>query len=250
MERFLIEKEWLDLPDTATRTEIHQNLRDISAANKYFGGISVVLHHLCDMIGETPYRQPVRILDMATGSADMPIAIVEWARERNIAVQITAVDNNPIVIEQARRNTQAYPEICVDRQDILALPYEHRIFDFVSCSQIIHHLDNDSEVSVLRSADLLSTQGIVVSDLHRRTFCMVMARVFSLLAANKLSRHDLRVSFKNAFTPDELGEVALQAGICCFEVYRHGPCRLALVVDKRNVVCKPVMDVDQAYVLV
>lgn len=238
MQRTVIDKELLDVPGSATRAEIEGNLRDIAAANRWLGGTSVVLGHLTRLIGRNTNRRPIRILDLATGCADIPAAIVRWASKRDIAVRITAVDKNPDVVRIARENTRMIPEIAVEQQNILTLPYPPRAFDFVTCSQIIHHLSSEEVVTVLRTANRLSTQGIVVSDLHRRPFCISLAGLGSHLLSNRLSRHDARVSFPNAFTPQEIRELAEAAELVCYTLYAHWPCRTALVVDKRGTACK------------
>lgn len=230
MERALVGKELLDLPGAATREEIRSNLRDIAFANRWLGGTAVVLGHLKKMLGRVG---EARILDLATGLGDIPVAIVRWARRNGMAVQITAVDNNPTVVEFACEYTRDYPEIRIERRNILELPYEDSSFDFVTCSQTIHHLSNREVEEVFRAANRLSAKGIVVSDLRRRTFCRYLAGIASVFVPNRLSRHDGRISFKNAFTPEEIEELAEQAGLSGYRVRLHGPCRLALVADKR-----------------
>jgi hypothetical protein len=42
------------------------------------------------------------------------------------------------------------------------------------------------------------------------------------------------LSFKNAFTPEEIKELADKVGLTQYGVYLHGPCRLALVVNKQS----------------
>jgi len=239
LKRILAERELLDLPKRATRSEIEGNLADITRANRWLGATAVVLRHLSHLIALSPARQPVRILDLGTGAADIPVAIVHWARDHSIAVQIAAVDGNPEVLEYARRNTRGFPEICLAEQNILDLRFEDRCFDFVICSQILHHLENDEALSMLRSANRLSTQGIVVSDLRRRGVCIFAAEIGSRLLRNRLSRHDARVSFRNAFTPAEMRELAEQAELPCYALRFHGPCRFALIVDKRATICQP-----------
>lgn len=239
MARVLAEREYLDLPRQATRSEVEHNLRDIMAANRWLGGTSVVMRHLSHLIGPSPERQPIRILDIATGAADIPIAVATWARRHGITVQITAVDANPDVVEFARRNTHLFPEICVSRHDALSLPYRNHEFRYVVCSQVLHHLTNDEAIRVLGTANRLASEGIVVSDLRRRTMCSAAARAISPMLANRLSRHDAKVSFLNAFTPREMKELAKSAGLPCFAIYLHGPCRLALVVDKRATARQP-----------
>lgn len=239
MKRTLVEKELLDVPSEATRAEVERNLADIATANRWLGGTQMMLGHLSHLICPQATGMPVRILDMATGGADIPIAIVQWARKAGLSVQITAVDVNPMVEEIARENTQDYPEICVDKQNILSLPYADQAFDFVICAQVLHHLANDEVITALREANRLSSKGIVVSDLRRRALCVNLARLASPFISNRLSRHDSKVSFQNGFTPDELRELAESAELPNYAIYAHGPCRLALVVDKRTIIRAP-----------
>lgn len=237
VERTLVERELLDLPDGVTPAEVEGNLADNAATNRWLGGTSVVLRHLSRLASAQPAGQAVRILDMATGGGDIPIAIVQWAQRMGISVRVVAVDSNPVVVEIARRNTRDYPEISVEQQDILNLPYKGRGFDFVTISQALHHLSNDQAAAVLRAANRLASQGIIVSDLRRSSFSTGLASLACHFIPNRLSRHDARVSFQNAFTPDEIRELADKAEIPCYTLHTHGPCRLALVVDKRAMIC-------------
>ena len=237
MERRPVGKELLDLPGEASRDEIEGNLRDISRANRWLGGTSVVLCHLIHLIDVKPYRRPVRILDLATGLADIPVTLVRWARAHRLPVEIIAVDRNPIVVDLARENVRPYPEIHVRERNILSLPFADGEFDFVTASQVIHHLENEDVVSLLKTANRLASGGIVVSDIRRRPLCTLLANIGTLVVENRLSRHDGIISFRNAFTPGEIEELAVEAGLPCWRVYTHGPCRLALVSDKRTTEC-------------
>lgn len=172
-------------------------------------------------------------MDVATGSADIPVQIVRWARRHGIAVCITAVDKNPIIVEIAREYVRPYPEISISQQDALQLPFKDYSFDFVTCSQIIHHLPAEDAIRLLRSANRIALQGIIVSDLRKRTLCTLASDAISFFIKNRLSKHDLRTSFRNAFSLPELFMIAREAGIPCLSIHFHGPCRIAMVVDKR-----------------
>ncbi len=216
-----------------TRSEIEGYLRDIKFANKWLGGTSVIINHLTRLIGTNPPRQPIKILDVATGIADIPVQIVRWARRHGITVCITAIDKNPIIVEFARKYVRKYPEISIFQQDALQLPFKDGSFDFVTCSQIIHHLSAEDAIHLLRSANRIALQGIIVSDLRKRTLCTLASDAIALFIKNRLSKNDLRTSFRNAFSLPELFMIAKEAGIPCMSIHFHGPCRIAMVVDKR-----------------
>jgi len=233
----MVHEELLDESD-ATRSEIEGHVKNITMANRLLGGTDAVMKPLTRLIGRKPAREPVRILDLGTGAADIPITIDQWARRHGIAVRILALDSDPTVVDIARRNTREFPDISIDLIDIRTLPYRNRSFEYVICSQVIHHLDTPDVIGVLRSMCRLATQGIVVSDLHRRPFCIGAAWVGSRLVSNRLSRKDAAYSFRSAFTPAELEELAVQANLPCWEIHKYGPCRLVLVMDMRSMECR------------
>ncbi|MDI6829460.1 MAG: hypothetical protein QME62_13365, partial [Armatimonadota bacterium] len=95
------------------------------------------------------------------------------------------------------------------------------------------HLPAEDAIRLLRSANRIALQGIIVSDLRKRTLCTLASDAISLFIKNRLSKHDLRTSFRNAFSLSELFMIAREAGIPCLSIHFHGPCRIAMVVDKR-----------------
>src|SRR5687768_1211563 len=72
--------------------ELAGNLRDIRRVNHLLGGTSVVLRHLPQILAQISGQEPVTILDLATGSADIPVAIARWAKRRGIRTTIAASD--------------------------------------------------------------------------------------------------------------------------------------------------------------
>src|SRR5688572_5042617 len=56
------------------------NLRDIRRANRWFGGTRAVVTTLAPLLRTQDATVPLSILDVATGSADIPIALAGWAQ--------------------------------------------------------------------------------------------------------------------------------------------------------------------------
>src|SRR3954464_12510238 len=75
-------QELLDIADEATESELAHTLRDIRRANIFGMGTWVVLTHLETMLWERPPTGPIEVLDLATGSADIPQAVCSWAATR------------------------------------------------------------------------------------------------------------------------------------------------------------------------
>jgi ubiquinone/menaquinone biosynthesis C-methylase UbiE len=68
----------------------------------------------------------MRILDLATGSGDIPRLIVDYARRIKASVAIEAVDQQTSTIEIAPGLSRAYPEIEFLQDNILTLARDGR----------------------------------------------------------------------------------------------------------------------------
>src|SRR3989442_619700 len=86
------EPEMLDRPQPAVTPELEASLASLRQLNKHFGSYRLVRFFLRKWL--VPGRS-YRILDLATGSGDIPRMIVRWAREQGIRVRIDAVDFQP-----------------------------------------------------------------------------------------------------------------------------------------------------------
>src|SRR6478672_10177543 len=99
-------RELLDDPAEATPRELRQSLRDIRMANLVGQGTAVVLRHLPDVLAGWPAGRTLHVLDLATGSGDIPRAVLRWCRRHGIACRITASDISPEVLEETARHTR------------------------------------------------------------------------------------------------------------------------------------------------
>jgi SAM-dependent methyltransferase len=134
------EAELMDGADY-TDAELIENLADLRRVNRYLGGGRALTRHLFPMI-EALGRRRVSLLDVGSGSGDIPARIVSWARGRGIEVECVALDMNEIVAIEARRRTASYPEIEVVRADAMKLPFEDGSFDFALASMFLHHFES------------------------------------------------------------------------------------------------------------
>src|SRR2546423_5296641 len=62
----------------------------------------------------------MRILDLGTGSGDIPRLIVDYARSVGAMVAVDAVDQQPSTLEIARSLSRDYPEIEFIEGDVLS----------------------------------------------------------------------------------------------------------------------------------
>ncbi|MGH7433903.1 MAG: methyltransferase domain-containing protein, partial [Candidatus Methylomirabilales bacterium] len=129
--------ELIDEPGI-TPEELSANLRDLERLNRLFGGTRLILRHLRPMLRRAQEGE-IRILDVATGGADIPVAIVRWARRQGRRVRIVGIDKNPQMLRATGNRMRQYPEVSLEIADALALPYPAGSFDVVLCSLALHH---------------------------------------------------------------------------------------------------------------
>jgi ubiquinone/menaquinone biosynthesis C-methylase UbiE len=213
---------------------------DVARVNRYLGGTRAVLRTLPELLHGIEAGRPVRILDIATGSADIPRALV-YATRRDafgpgLRFDITALDNHPKVLSFARMATpqDAYPEIRIVEGDAFALPYADGAFDIALCSLAFHHFGYDRCISLLREMERVSTRGFIVNDLRRDAVaCGLIWVVTRLVGANRLTRHDAPLSVLRAYTLPEYRAMVAEAGLPDTTV-RAVPMYRAVLVRKKG----------------
>lgn len=218
--------ELLDEP-RHDRRELEQSLSQIAAVNQWLGGERALLRHVTRLLGS---KGPTRVLDVGTGSADLPRSVVEWARRHNRSVEVVAVDVHPQIRAVAMARCRAYPEISVQAADALALPFAAASFDIVTISLTLHHFDNGHQLQVLRELARVCRGNVIVNELRRTRLNYAGARLLALTLwrGNRLTRHDGPLSVLRAFTAHELASLCTRAGMKG-HVYRHYFQRLILV---------------------
>jgi ubiquinone/menaquinone biosynthesis C-methylase UbiE len=226
-------RELMDEP-AQDRGELARSLADLRGVNRWLGGTRVLLHHLEALFERHP-RPEYRIIDLATGSADIPLRVARWARERGVRVEIVATDNHATTLELARAHTAHEPAIRTELADALALPWPDDAFDVALLSTALHHFDDDRDcLRVLREMHRVSRIGLIVNDLARSRAALLGARLLAATVwrTHPVTRHDGPLSIRRAFTPDELRALAARAGFRRATVRAHVPFRVALVVEK------------------
>ena len=212
--------EFLDLPPESYGTEeLEGSLADIRVVNRYLGDRRALMKHLSPLVLG---RGAFSLLDIATGSADLPVAIADWARSKGVGASITAVDINEQTIAAARRLTAGYPEITLAVADGLHLPYGDRSFDVVLCSKATHHLSPAQGVQLVKEMLRVARRGYLVMDLRRSWIAWALIYFLTrLFTRNRLTRNDGPLSVLRSFTAGELAALASGAGGEEFTVTRE-----------------------------
>lgn len=216
-----ITAEHMDEPGI-DRGELAMTLRFIRFVNRRLGGAGAALRHLARWSRGWPVERPLRILDVATGSADIPLAIAEWARRAGRRVHITAIDRHPTTLALAREHVGEREDITLLQADALRLTDQFAVgeFDVVHAGMFLHHLDDIQVITVLAIMDKLASRGIIWNDLVRGPIEKGAVRLMTFgLPAH--ARHDAVVSVEAGFTRQEALDLARRAGVRRPTFHRH-----------------------------
>ena len=210
--------EMMDRPQPVS-TELERDLERLRQLNRWFGSHRLVSTFMRRWIksatadsscGEPGER--MRVVDLATGSGDIPRLLVDHARKIGAQIEIDAVDQQPATLEIARSLSAEYPEISYHTANILEWDCAQG-YDISLCSLVLHHFSDDDAVKLLRRCNELSNRFVLVSDL-RRGF-LLRAGVYMLTALifrEPMTRFDARLSAERAFSFVEMSELAIRAG--------------------------------------
>src|SRR5438477_4085595 len=98
--------EMMDRPQPVSR-ESERDLEALRQLNRWFGSHRLVSTFIRRWI--TPGAQ-MRVVDLATGSGDIPRLLVDHARKIGARIQVDAVDRQAATLEIARSVSVEYPE--------------------------------------------------------------------------------------------------------------------------------------------
>jgi SAM-dependent methyltransferase len=180
------------------------NLRDLRRINHWLGGVALSAAAIESLAA---HRGALSILDVGTGGADIPVALLIRAARGNGTLRIVGLDSRPEVLAAAALADRAVTEtdgLTLQVGDGRSLPYPDGAFDIVHTSLVLHHLDGDDGAALLNEMARVGRLGIVINDLHRSRLAWLGAwLVGHVLTRNRYTRHDAPLSVRRAYRVDE-----------------------------------------------
>jgi len=220
LERDADAVEMMDRP--AAPGELAGELHTITRFNGFFGGRRLTLGHVRRLLEMLPADRTATVLDVGTGAADIPVALVRWARRAGRRLRVLALDRGSATLAFARGFAAAYPEITLLQGDALRLPVRPGSFDVVISAMTLHHLQPDEAVRYLAEIDTASRIGWLVNDLVRgRVAHRLVWATTHILSRSAMARHDGPMSILRSYTPPEVVAFCEKAGLFDVSVTHH-----------------------------
>lgn len=228
--------ELLDTHET-NQADLAANLADIRVINRLLGdttSLTHIVHHICkDIIQQqytTHHMRDIRILDVATGSADIPLAFQRYAHRAGIPIRLFASDILMDVLHEAERHTRGnVPLIC---HSALAMPYNDNEMDIVTFSKALHHFTPAEARILLREMVRVARHAVIVCDLNRSWPAYWAAHILGLVLRSPISRHDGPLSVLRAYTATEVCELASRANMHV-QIWQSNLMRLIFIINAR-----------------
>lgn len=216
--------------------ELAANLRDLRRVNRWLFGARLSIRAVRTV--RPVDRRVVRLLDVGTGSADIPLALLADAGCRGRALEVVAVDGRAEVIDAARTLDPALDRtagLTLEVSNGRSLPFDDNAFDVAHASLVVHHLEPDEAVSLLAEMRRVATV-VVVNDIVRSRRVWLGASILARIATrNRLSRNDAPLSVRRAYTEPELRLMLRAAGLdptrSRWDPLRH---RVAIAATRRT----------------
>jgi ubiquinone/menaquinone biosynthesis C-methylase UbiE len=213
--------------------EVEKSLADIRFVNRFWGGARAA-SSAADRLFWSAERSHGSVLDLGTGTADVLREVARRAGRFGVSVRMIALDRQLAHLLGARRAARAagppgHPVLLGG--DARRLPLADRSVDWVFSSLFLHHFSPEENADVLREMARVARRGFFVIDLRRHRLARWFVGILGpLFFRSRVSVLDGCASVEQAYTVEEVEEIARIAGLAQFQVRRVPPFRLELSV--------------------
>ena len=232
----VLEPELMDDPDLDPAVH-RQALAGLARINRFARTTTFLVNQIRSRVDSPANeldRDPIRILDIASGGGDVACSI---ARSLGTRVIVEGWDISPtaIAVASARAARLKLTNVEFHQRDILTGSTRETAppFDMVVCTLFLHHLDQNDACKLFQRMHALANRVVMIDDLRRTSIGLFLAQTVSrILSRSKIVHADGPMSVRAAFTTDEVNELTVSAGVPLPEVHCHWPQRMLLTWSK------------------
>ena len=226
-----LQPELMDDPNLP-RDDHELALRGLARLNRC-SGVASAMYRRIRRLAMTRDDRKLHLLDVASGSGDVPLRWAAWAKREGWHLQLTLLDLRSVAVEEQQRRAHAADLNVLSLQhDCLDTPLPSG-FDVVTCSLFMHHLENHQASQLLQGMQTASDGTVLVCDLERSYLNLALVMAASrLLSRSKVVHTDATLSIQGAFTMPEFQTISQQALGRSLKIRRLFPCRFIATIDE------------------
>jgi SAM-dependent methyltransferase len=198
------EPEWMDDPSLPA-AEHDAALRGLARLNRVARSSWILWPRLERLARRANSAgRALQVLDVATGSGDLPLAMAARARRRRLDIGWTLCDISAHALAHARARAAAIG-VAVTTVTLDAVVDPLPATDVATCSLFVHHLDPPQVVALLGAMRRAARCAVGIADLDRSRLGFSLAWLASRsLTRSPIVHADALLSVRAAFTADEL----------------------------------------------
>lgn len=208
--------ETLDDPH-AEPSVVVASLRDIARINRVFGNAATAARRLAEFWRDVPPGATLTLLDVGTGSGDIPRRVARQAARCGITLRLVGIEQHAVAARVARQPGDLAAVLAVGGD----LPFRSGAVDLVLCAKLLHHLPGERGTRLIAELARVARRGVVVVDIRRSVWAAAGFWLAAMaMRLHPATRRDGVISVFRGFTAGELRRVCAAAGVCAV-VRRH-----------------------------
>jgi 2-polyprenyl-3-methyl-5-hydroxy-6-metoxy-1,4-benzoquinol methylase len=225
--------EFLDAADCEPQLA-SGSYRFMRLVNRFAGGTGAVKNFLAREMSTCNRTQPIRVLDIGSGTCDIPLAITKWAQKQGRRIEFTCIDTNQTALRIAAQKIKKSSCDSIELKNVSFLEFESRQnFDYAIGSMFFHHLEDEQIPELIKKLRSYIRCGILINDLRRNSISYMICFFLVCLFPDRV-RHDALLSIRKGFKPDELQQLLSRVENVHVNVEIVNFSRLAAIVEFNN----------------
>lgn len=208
-ERRSNEVEYLDHPDCDPELSF-QSYVFMEKVNQCFGGINNVRRFIRHELKGIDKSTPLRILDIGSGSCDIPVEILRWARDKKVPIHFTCIEKSPHAVKIAGEKISREKDLPIElKQEDIFSHQPSQSYDCAVASMCFHHFEDEKILALMEQLRGYVHKSVLINDLRRSPFSIMGSIPLTAFSVEGV-RHDARLSVRRGFKTRELRRILTQ----------------------------------------
>lgn len=186
--------------DACSPADVEATLRDIGRVNRWFGGVATT-QKMVERVAQVSGSKHFSLLEVAAGSGEAPEIVRQKVARRGITLDVTLLDRARSHLPSAPNHTGRNHGVVADG---LAMPFDDRAFDVVSCNLFVHHLNVPQVAQFIQEGLRVCRRALLINDLIRHPLHLALAFAGFPLMRSRVAWLDGLTSVRRAYLPEEI----------------------------------------------